>query len=81
MIQAAANYLLQQSHFDQTSVPHQVSKNWTRRFLERNPQFHKRKQKPLAVERKNAHNEEDFKEYFEKYWEIRVQKGIADEDV
>ncbi len=56
MIQAAANYLLQQSHSDRTSVPHQVSENWTRRFLERNPQFHKRKQKPLAVERKNVHN-------------------------
>ncbi len=64
MIQAAANYLLQQSHFDRTSVPHQVSENWTRRFLECNPQFHKRKQKHLAVERKNAHNEKDFKEYF-----------------
>ncbi len=72
MIQVEANYLLQKSHFDRTSVLHQVSKNWTRRFLERNPQFHKRKQKPIAVERNNVHNEGDFKEYFEKYWEIRV---------
>ncbi len=71
-IHAAANYLLEQSHFDKTRIPHQVSENWTWRFLERNPQFHKRKQKPLSVERKNAYNEEDFKEYFEKYWEIRV---------
>ena len=72
MIQAVANYLLQQFHFDRASVSHQVSENWTWQFLERNPQFHKRKQKPLGVERKNAHKEEDFKVYFEKYWEIRV---------
>lgn len=29
--------------------------------------FYKRKQKPLAVERKNARNEDDSMEYCEKY--------------
>ena len=33
------------------------------------------------MERKNAHNEDDFQEYFEKYKDIRIDKGIADEDV
>ena len=81
MIRAAANYILTKSHSDHLTPPPQVSENWTRRFLARNPEFYKRKQKPLAVERKNAHNEGDFMEYFEKYKDIRIEKRIADEDV
>ena len=33
------------------------------------------------MERKKAHNEDDFQEYFEKYKDIRIDKEIADEDV
>ncbi len=39
------------------------------------------KPKPLAIDRKNAHNIEDFTIYFEKYKEIRIQRGITDADV
>ncbi len=81
MICAAANYILTKSHPDHLTPPPQVSKNWTRQFLARNPEFYKRKQKPLVVERKNAQNEDDFMEYFEKYKDIRIEKRIADEDV
>ena len=81
MIRAAANYILAKSHSDPLTTPPQVSEMWTKQFLDRNPQFYKKKQKPLAVKRKNAHNEDDFQEYFEKYKNIRIEKGIADEDV
>ena len=81
MIRAAANYILAKSHSDPLTHPTQVSENWTRRFLARNSEFHKKKQQPLAVERKDAHNEDDFLEYFEKYKDIRIEKDIADEDV
>lgn len=30
------------------------------------------------MERKNAHDEDDFKEYFENYQDIRIDKGIAE---
>ena len=81
MIRAAANYILTKSHSDHLTPPPQVSENWTRRFLARNPEFYKRKQKPLAVECKNAHNEDDFIEYLEKSKDIRIEKKIVDEDV
>ena len=31
--------------------------------------------------RKNAHDEDDFKKYFEKHKDIRIDKGIANEEV
>lgn len=36
---------------------------------------------PLAIERKNAHNKDDFQKYFKKYKDICIDKKIADEDV
>ena len=81
MIRAAANYILTKSHSDHLTPPPQVSENWTRRFLARNPEFYKRKQKPLAVECKNAYNEDNFMEYFEKYKDIRIEKEIEDGDI
>lgn len=78
MVRAAANYILAKSHPDPLTTPPQVSKSWTKRFFDRNPQLYKKIQKPLAVERKNAHDEDDFKEYFEKYNDNRIDKGIAE---
>lgn len=46
-------------------------------FLLVTQSFTKQNKKPLAVKRKNARDEENFKEYFS----IRIEKGIEDEDV
>lgn len=55
---------------------------WTKKFLDRNPQFHqKKKQKPLAVKRNNAHNEKNFQEYFKKDKDICIEKQILDKNV
>ena len=81
MLCGAANYLLKRSHFDPYTFPPTISSCWPRRFFNRNKQFFKKKQKPLAIDRKNAHNIEDFTIYFEKYKEIRIQRGITDADV
>ena len=35
--------------------------------MNRNPQYYKRRQKPLAVDRKNSHDEKDMQAYFEAY--------------
>ena len=78
--QPQTTYILAKSHSDPLITPPQVSENWTRRYLDCNPQFYKKKQKPLAIERKNAHNEDNFKDYFVKYKGIRIDKGITDED-
>ena len=81
MVLGAANYLLREAHLDAFTPPPIVSNSWTKRFLNRNPQFFKRKQKPLAAERKHAHNAKDIHEYFEAYRAAREARGIVDEDV
>ena len=59
MIVGAANYLIR---FENRVVGHQ----WLKRFLERNPEYHVRKQKPLEAERKHSHSVHDMSDYFEK---------------
>ena len=82
MVRGAANYLLREAHLDAfTPPPPIVSNSLTKLFLNRNPQFFKRKQKPLAAERKHAHNAKDIREYFEAYRAAREARGIVDEDV
>lgn len=56
-------------------VPH-----WTHRYLDRHPEYFKRKQNPLAVERNNAHNLEDM-EYFESFRKLVEWFGLAPEDM
>ncbi|SLM35539.1 HTH CenpB-type DNA-binding domain [Lasallia pustulata] len=51
MLKEVAEYLLQKSGSTRT-----VSQMWPVRFLERHPQYLKRKQKPLAVNRKQSHS-------------------------
>lgn len=56
--------------FENCVVGHQ----WLKRFLERNPEDHIRKQKSLAAERKHSHSVYDMSDYFEKI--ERVKKGL-----
>ena len=74
MIVGAANYLLK---FEDRKVGHQ----WLSRFLKRNPDFHVRKQKPLAADRKNSHNVADMQSYFQKLETAMKEKGITEVDV
>ena len=59
MIVGAANYLIR---FENCVIGHQ----WLKRFLEQNPEYHIRKQKPLATERKYSQCVHDMSDYFEK---------------
>ncbi len=72
MLRGAANHLLKRSHFDHCIFPTTISSCWPWQFLNRENHFFKKKQKPLAIDRKNVHNIEDFTIYFEKYKEIRI---------
>ena len=81
MIEGAANYLLAQGHLDLSVPPPKVGETWTKRFVDRHPSYFKRKQKPLAAERDNTHNVNAITKYFEAYQAVRIERGIADEDV
>lgn len=81
MLHDTANHLLKWVHCDPCTLPSTINSYWTRQFLNHNKQFFKKKQKLLAIDRKNAHNIKDFTIYFKKYKEIPIQRGITDADV
>lgn len=58
MVERAINYLLSLNGLNRV-----VGLHSTRRFLDRHPEYFKRKQKPMAVERKNAHNLKDMEDH------------------
>ena len=76
MVERAANYLLSLDGLNRVVGPH-----WTRQFLDRYPEYFKRKQKPLAVEQKNAPNLKDMEEYFETFRKLVEWFGLAPEDM
>ena len=82
LIRGAANYLLQLQHPSSSSSSlTRVGKCWTGRFLKRNPQFFMQKGKPLAAERKNAHNVTDIQTYFSSFQPTVALLGITPDDI
>ncbi len=74
MIVGAANYII---GFEDCVVGHQ----WLKRFFERNPEYHVRKQNLLAVDRKQNHNVHDMSDYFEKVERVISENWITDLDM
>ena len=58
MIIKAANYLIRE---EQRVISHM----WFSRFIKRNSQYYKRRQKSLTVNKKNSHDEKSMQTYFE----------------
>lgn len=78
-LEQVANSLLKKGH-TRSGKPPIVGAHWTARFLQWHPQYVVRKQKPLAVERKNAHKAKTFWTHFEDYRNPKVEKGVHNED-
>lgn len=53
---------------------------WTGRFLQRHPEYRIRKQKTLDVRRKQAHDVDELRRWFEQYKRIRDERGILPQD-
>ena len=77
-LRGAANYLLAQAN---PVDPPRVGQHWPARFLAQHPQFHRRKQTPLAVERKTSLTNDVAKAYFHEFRQICHEKGIGPEDI
>lgn len=75
MVEGAANYLLEQAQLDPSVPPPKVGATWTKRLVDRHPLYFKRKQKPLAAERDNAHDIESMTKYFEAYRAVQTERG------
>jgi hypothetical protein len=74
MIVRAANWLIRLEQ-------RVVESLWVRIFLKRNSQYYRRKQKPLAYDRKNSQNVITFDEHFYKYKRAMKACDILNENV
>jgi Tc5 transposase DNA-binding domain len=80
MLTRAANNALRQNYPSLTPSP-TVSHNWTSRFLQRHPEFVKKKKKPLAVERAQAHSRRTIQAHFDRFQNAVQEYGITDNDI
>lgn len=71
MLCGAVNYLLKQSHLNSCTLTPTISPCWPPCFFNCKKQFFK-KQKPLAINRKNTNSVKVFMVYFED--ELKLQK-------
>ncbi len=74
------NSLLKKNHRGKGPPP-TVGPHWADQFLKRNPQYFVHKQKPLAVEQRNAESLETIMQHFDEFKEAKTSHGVADGDV
>jgi hypothetical protein len=75
MVSGCANRILQLAHTGPDPAP-LVSDQWARRFLERHPEYFIRKQRTIDADRKNAHQPEEIRTWFENYHAVCNQYNI-----
>ena len=69
MVEQAANQLLWASANSSIPSP-KVGQQWSKQWIDRQPDLSKVKKKPLAAARKNAHDPNLLMGYFRKYKEV-----------
>ena len=79
MVQSTANALRAQD-FPRWNPPPLLSDKWAKRWLDRQPGLFKAKRKPLAADRKNAHDPEVLQTHFDEYKEVVIKYDITKED-
>jgi hypothetical protein len=67
IIRDTANFLLYKAHDDCDEAPSRVRRNWTDRFMKRNPQFFLKKGKSLTAKRKNSHNVKNMIKFYSNF--------------
>jgi len=80
MIRGCANAILLQMHSDQSLPIPLVGEHWARRFMDRHPECHIRKQYTIDLDRKNAYNEECILDWFGRYANVCDKYGIQTSD-
>jgi len=73
----AGNSILRESHSDQSTPPPTVSEHWTRRWLEKYPEFYKRKVKAIDAERKKQHDPEKLQDWYDRLRAEITVKGFC----
>ena len=80
MLTSIANSLLRRAHQGEDPPP-TVSHMWAPRWLAKHPEWNVGKGKPLATDRKNAHEPEELQKWFDLYKSTKEEYGIHDHDV
>jgi len=79
MVQSTANALRAQDSPRWNPSP-LLNAQWAKCWLDRQPDLFKAKRKPLAAERKNAHDPEVLQTHFDEFEEEVVKYGITEDD-
>jgi DDE superfamily endonuclease len=79
-ISLVANAILAEDYTNNDHTP-SVGKHWARRFLDRHPELHKAKQKPLELERKLAHDPNILSSWFRRFEQLREKYSVQKEDI
>ncbi|ERF72127.1 hypothetical protein EPUS_02918 [Endocarpon pusillum Z07020] len=79
-VNKVANEMLKEDHTENSTAP-VVGEHWVKRFLNRHPELHKAKQKPLELERKLAHDPDLISNWFERFRALREAYGVFDDDI
>ena len=79
-ISNVANAILAEDHTND-DLPPSVGSHWARRFLNRHPELHKARQKPLELERKLAHDPEVISNWFERFQQLQAKYSVQKEDI
>ena len=61
--------------------PPRVEQHWPARFLQQNPQFFRRKQTPLAADRKTSLTFEVAKQHFYDFRDVLTKYAIQPDDI
>ena len=80
MIADRANGVLRRAHVGEGPPP-QVSEHWARRFLERHPEYHVRKQSVQEVDRKKAQDPDTILWWLHEFKRICDEYGIQQCDI
>jgi hypothetical protein len=79
LLQSTANTLRAQD-FPRWNQPPPLSDNWAKRWLDRQPDLFKAKRKPIAADRKNAHDPEVLQAHFDGFKEVVIKYSITEDD-
>jgi len=79
MVSSCANAILAYGHTSPDPAP-RVGDYWAPRFLDRHPEYDIRKQKTIHSDRKNAHQPDNIRTWFDKYHAVCQEYNIQPAD-
>jgi hypothetical protein len=74
-VEKAANSILKECYSEPSTPPPTVGEHWTRRWLEKHPEFHKRKEKAIDAERKEQYNSKILEDWYNR---LQAITGVAE---